>query len=348
MQLEKEYLLQKAKNYLLELTSIYTPSGEESKALPFFEKISKELNLELKVTKSNSFLLGDRSARILLASHVDTVSPFVSPREENDTIYGRGVVDAKGPLISMLLSVWLAEEKGYKVLFAALSDEENKSAGARELLNSGMKFDNIIIGEPTSTKNIVVEYRGVLHLDIKCSYESQHSSSAQFNPIIDISKKINEISVLPTSYDKPSIVPTIIKAGHAVNVTPSEVYLHYDIRYPYNYDVNTIISLFNEKFSGCQIAVTEKVPPVKVSANDPTVKSLYKGLLLQGIKPSLVKKAGTSDMNILKDIAKSIATYGPGDSKLEHTLGEKITLEEIFIGINTYTKAIEEICSRQY
>ncbi|ARM76020.1 N-acetyl-lysine deacetylase [Acidianus manzaensis] len=344
---EKEYLLQKAKNYLLDLASIYTPSGEEGKALSFFEKASKELNLELEVTKSNSFLLGDKNAKILLASHIDTVQPFVPPKEEKDSIYGRGVVDAKGPLIAMLLATWITKED-CKVMFAALSDEENKSAGARELVNSGKKFDSIIIGEPTSTKNIVVEYRGVIHLDIECEYQPQHSSSAQNNPIIDISKKILQLSVLPTSYDKPSIVPTIIKAGQVINVTPSNVYLHFDIRYPYNYDINSILSNINNEFNECKIKVVESVPPVKVSANDPTVKSLYRALLLQGIKPSLVRKAGTSDMNILKDITKSIATYGPGDSRLEHTLNEKITLEEIFIGISTYTKAIEEICSRQY
>ncbi|BDC19374.1 N-acetyl-lysine deacetylase [Acidianus sp. HS-5] len=346
MKLDKELLLQKAKRYLLELASIYTPSGKESLAVGFFERASKELNLDLKITSTNSFLLG--KGDFLLASHVDTVPGFIEPKEEGGTIYGRGVVDAKGSLISMLLATWILNENGYKVQFAGLSDEENKSSGARELVSSGNKFKGIIIGEPTSTTKIVVEYRGVTHVDVICNYESQHSSSANFNPILEISKKILEISQLPTTYDKPSIVPTIIKAGEYVNVTPSAVYLHFDIRYPYGFKLDEILSKINAEFSTCEIKITEHVPPVKVSANDKVVKSLYRALLLQNVKPSLVRKAGTSDMNILSTITENIATYGPGDSKLEHTPYEKITLEEIFIGISTYTKAIESLCSNDY
>ncbi|MDT7900441.1 MAG: N-acetyl-lysine deacetylase [Acidianus sp.] len=342
MQLDKELLLQKAKQYLLELASIYTPSGEEARATSFFEKVSKELNLDLKITKTKSFLLG--KGDLLLASHVDTVPGFIEPKEEGGTIYGRGVVDAKGPLISMLLATWILNENGYKVQFAGLSDEENKSSGARELANSGNWYKGIIIGEPTSTTKIVIEYRGVTHVDVICNYESQHSSSANFNPILEVSKKLIEVSQLPTTYDKPSIVPTIIKAGEYVNVTPSTVYLHFDIRYPYGFKLDDILLKLKEEFASCEIKITEQVPPVKVSANDKMVKSLYKALLLQNIKPAFVRKAGTSDMNILSAITKNIATYGPGDSKLEHTSYEKITLEEIFIGITTYTKAIEDLC----
>lgn len=347
MHLEKEYILQKAKNYLLKLASIYTPSGEEKNAEKFFEEVSKELNLDLKVTRTYSYILGNLAkADILLASHVDTIPQFIPPKEENSTIYGRGVVDAKGPLISMLIATWIANENGCNVGFAGLADEENKSAGARELITYGKRFRHIIVGEPTSTTNIVIEYRGVIHLDVKCKYNSQHSSSATYNPILDISKRIIDVTVLPSSYDKPSIMPTMIKGGEYVNVTPSEVYLHFDIRYPFGYDITTVLSAIQEKFKDCEIKITESISPVKVSPNDKVVRALSRALLRQQIKPTLVRKTGTSDMNILKDIAENIATYGPGDSKLEHTMYEKITLEEIFIAVNTYTKAIEELCSK--
>jgi len=67
MQLEKELLRQKIKELLTEILSIYTPSGEEGKALSFFEKVSKEFNLKLKVTNTNSFFLGD--GNLLSLSH---------------------------------------------------------------------------------------------------------------------------------------------------------------------------------------------------------------------------------------------------------------------------------------
>ncbi len=347
MRLEKESLKQRAKSLLLEILSIYTPSGEEGKARSFFEKVSRDLNLPLKVTTTNSYLLGDGN-KVLLASHVDTVPGYIEPRAEGETVYGRGAVDDKGPLVAMLLATWLANEQGRKVTFVALSDEENRSAGARELVKSGMKFEHVIVGEPSNTKNVVVEYRGVAHLDVVCKGEAQHSSSSTKNLILEVADKIKAISALPSIYDKPSIVPTIIRAGDRVNVTPSELYLHFDVRYPYGYSLDSIVEKIRGEFTDCEVKITEHVEPVRVSPNAPVVKAVMRGLIKQGLKPSLVRKGGTSDMNVLKAITESIVNYGPGDSRLEHTDFEKITLDEIYIGIQTYLNAIEELCSRQF
>mgnify|MGYP001772506305 CR=1 FL=1 len=345
MQLEKEFLRQKIKELLTEILSIYTPSGEESKALNFFEKVSKEFNLKLRVTSTNSFFLGE--GNVLLASHIDTVPGFIQPRVENDIIYGRGAVDAKGPLIAMLFATYFLNEKGYKVQFAALADEEGKSKGARELVNSGEKYEYIIIGEPTNTFDIVVEYRGVLHLDVICKGISEHSSSSKSNLIVDMARKIAEIYKPPSTYDNFSIVPTIFKSGNYINVTPSEAYLHLDIRYSARNSKEEILNLVKEAFSSCDISIVEDIEPVKVNVNSEIVKSLMRGLIKQGFKPRLTRKAGTSDMNILKAITPQIATYGPGDSTLEHTDKEKISIDEIFIAINTYINAIEELCLKR-
>lgn len=345
MQLEKESLRQKIKELLIDLVSLYTPSGDESRALSFFEKVSKELNLDLKVTNSNSYFLGEGS--FLLASHIDTVPGFIQPRIENDIVYGRGAVDAKGPLIAMLLSTYLLNEKGYKVQFAGLADEEAKSKGARELVSSGKKYDYIIVGEPTNTFDIVTEYRGVLHLDIRCKGVSEHSSSSKSNLIIEMAKKVIEIYKPPATYDDFSIVPTIIKSGEYINVTPAEAYIHFDIRYSVKNSREEILNRIKEKLQQCEVSVVEDIEPVKVSANTEIVKSLMRGLIKQGYKPRLVRKAGTSDMNILKTITPQIATYGPGDSALEHTDNEKISIDEIFIAISTYINAIEELCLKR-
>jgi LysW-gamma-L-lysine carboxypeptidase len=77
------------------------------------------------------------------------------------------------------------------------------------------------------------------------------------------------------------------------------------------------------------------------------VRALQRSLLRQGIKPRLVRKAGTSDMNILAQVSDEIVAYGPGESRLEHTNFEKITMEEIYISVMTYVKTIEELWQRQ-
>ncbi|BCS92145.1 N-acetyl-lysine deacetylase [Metallosphaera javensis (ex Sakai et al. 2022)] len=342
MQPEKELLKQKARRLLEQLLSVYTPSGQEGQASEVFESIAEEFNLTLHVTSTNSFFLGD--GEVLLASHMDTVSGYIPPKISDVEIRGRGAVDAKGPLASMILASWIMNERGCKVQVGALSDEENRSAGARELISSGKRFSHIIVGEPTNTTHIAVEYRGLLRVNVNCDGKPEHSSSATENVILKYLPAILETSQLPSQYSSPSIVPTIIKSGNSPNVTPGDFYVHFDVRYPYGITDKDILSKISEKFEGCNLSVSEHIPPVKVGPSTPAVKALMRGLLQQGLKPSLVRKGGTSDMNLLYSITPSIATYGPGDSRLEHTEFERITLDEIYIATLTYVNALEELC----
>ncbi|MEM4745984.1 MAG: N-acetyl-lysine deacetylase [Metallosphaera sp.] len=344
MHLEKESLKQKGRKLLEELLSVYTPSGSEDKALKVFEWIEKEFNLKLNVTKSNSYFLG--RGEILLASHIDTVQGFIEPSVSGETISGRGAVDAKGPLTSMILAGWILNDLGCGVEIAALSDEENMSKGAKELLSSSRRFSHIVIGEPTNTTHIAIEYRGLMRLSIKCKGNPEHSSSSHDNVILKRIPSIMKVSQLHSEYSLPTIVPTILRSGSSANVTPEDLYVHFDIRFPYEVSYNDILSKFKEEFDECDIEIGELIHPVKVSPSTPLVRSLMRGLIRQGMKPSLVKKSGTSDMNILASITPSIATYGPGDSRLEHTEFERITLDEIYIATMTYVNSLEELCSK--
>ncbi|AAY80132.1 N-acetyl-lysine deacetylase [Sulfolobus acidocaldarius] len=342
MFLEKDYLKLKIKQFLPEFLSIYTPSGEEYKAKDFFEKIASELDLSLQVTSTNSYLLGDGD--ILLVGHVDTVPGFINPKEEGEIIYGRGAVDDKGPLISMIIAASILNKNGYSVTVGALSDEENKSKGAREILRIGKKYDYIIVGEPTNTFGVVVEYRGVIHLDILCRARSEHSSSATSNLIFEIAKKIINTTRINTGYDDVSIVPTIFKSGEYLNVTPSNAVVHFDIRYSVRNSKDQIMSEIHREFEGCEIHEVEDISPVKVDVNSDIVKVFMRSIIKENYKPTILRKRGTSDMNILKDLAlKGILAYGPGNSSLEHTDHEKISLDEIFIATKVYINAIEAL-----
>lgn len=341
MQLEKESLKQKARKVLLKLASVYTPSGEEEKASEVMREIANDLSIPLVETQSHSYYLNPGSD-FLLASHIDTVPGFIEPKEEGETIFGRGVVDAKGPLVSMILAGWYLKERGIDVTIAGLSDEENKSRGARELLNSGKRFKAVIVGEPSNTSDIVIEYRGVVHFDVLCKGVGEHASSSTTNMLLEVAKKLSDISVLPSSYDSPSLVPTILRCGEAMNVTPSTCFLHFDCRFSVSSNFNEILEKVKEKFSGCEIRVVEQIPPVKAPVSA-LVRSLQRSLIKQGMKPRLVKKAGTSDMNLLAQISDEIVAYGPGASRLEHTNFEKINLEEIYISVSSYVNTIEDL-----
>ena len=61
-------------------------------------------------------------------------------------------------------------------------------------------------------------------------------------------------------------------------------------------------------------------------------------------QPRLVVKTGTSDMNTLAEVWDiPMATYGPGDSRLDHAGTEHILLSDYLRGIDVLSIAISEL-----
>jgi len=98
---------------------------------------------------------GGRS--LLLTGHTDTVPPYdmedaCTMKIEGEKMIGRGVVDMKGALACMMLSMAAIKRSGIKlrgdVEFAGVIGEEGKSEGTCALLKNGLKADAAIVGEP--------------------------------------------------------------------------------------------------------------------------------------------------------------------------------------------------------
>ena len=61
---------------------------------------------------------------------------------------------------------------------------------------------------------------------------------------------------------------------------------------------------------------------------------------------SLVKKTGTSDMNLFAEsTSMPMIAYGPGDSSLDHTEKEQISIREYLNSVEIYASAIQHLAS---
>ncbi|MDD3134113.1 MAG: M20 family metallopeptidase [Thermovirgaceae bacterium] len=94
---------------------------------------------------------------LLLTGHTDTVPPYdmedaFRMKIENEKLIGRGVVDMKGALACMVLSMAAIRRSGTRlkgnIMFAGVIGEEGKSEGTCALLKKGLKADAAIVGEP--------------------------------------------------------------------------------------------------------------------------------------------------------------------------------------------------------
>ncbi len=118
---------------LLRLLEAYSPTGREDEAREVLVEVSRALGLNVRVDGVGNVLATKGGGeRVWLVGHYDTVPGRLPVRKIDGRIYGRGAVDAKGPLSSMLVAASLAEAP---VTVAALVGEEGDSRGARHLLS---------------------------------------------------------------------------------------------------------------------------------------------------------------------------------------------------------------------
>jgi LysW-gamma-L-lysine carboxypeptidase len=74
------------------------------------------------------------------------------------------------------------------------------------------------------------------------------------------------------------------------------------------------------------------------------VRSLLAGIRAAGGTPRFKVKTGTSDMNILAPAwGCSAAAYGPGESLLDHTPQESLSIDEYLRAIDVLSAALSRL-----
>lgn len=130
----------------------------------------------------------------------------------------------------------------------------------------------------------------------------------------------------------------------AQSVYPSEGKMIIDIRVSVNGLVNSVLEELVKVVNsllGCTVRVVDSTPPIKASPNAPIVRAVARPLLMQGAKPRLTSKLGTSDMNLLHVLSGgNIVAYGPGKSEPSHGEFEAVSREELFFGVRVYRDAV--------
>jgi acetylornithine deacetylase/succinyl-diaminopimelate desuccinylase-like protein len=77
-------------------------------------------------------------------------------------------------------------------------------------------------------------------------------------------------------------------------------------------------------------------------------RAFVSAIRAQGSQPALKHKTGTSDMNVVAPMwGANIVAYGPGDSRLDHTPDEHITLAEYRQSISILETVLRDLAERR-
>ncbi|WP_353634837.1 [LysW]-lysine hydrolase [Halobacterium sp. NMX12-1] len=329
---------------LRDLVSTPSVSGAESEAagvlVDYFERHGREAWTD---DAGNVRAPGDDS--VLLTSHVDTVPGYIDVREENGELWGRGSVDATGPLAAMAAA---SVETGAS--FAGVVQEETTSAGARHLVEDRAEPDAVVNGEPSGWDALTLGYRGLVAGTYEVATESGHSSRPEPNAVQIATAWTERVrAAFPdddTVFESVTVKPVSFDGGLADDGTAVEATVEMQFRLPPGTTADDVYETVADCTERGSVTWTESIPPVMASPRTPVAGALRAGIREAGGDPTHLRKTGTSDANIYAGAWDCpVATYGPGDSNLDHAPDERIDLAAFDRGVDVLTTAADRLCT---
>jgi len=341
---------------LIGLVSQYSPSGDERGAVEWLVERMKSLRFDdvFKDETGNAVgVMGKGPQQVVLLGHIDTVPGEIQVQVDDGILYGRGSVDAKGPLACFVSAVSkVGAVDGWQFVVIGAVDEERESLGARFSVDQ-YRPDFTIIGEPNDWDRIALGYKGSAWADITIRREETHSASggqtaaeAAVEAWLAV-KSYTDMFNADKSRAFDKLLPTLRGMESGQDEFEQWARIHIGCRLPVEVPPDVWYSRLDEI---AQDATVERLgypfPAWKCEKNSPLVRAFLNGIRAEGGKPRFVYKTGTADLNVVAPEWQCPAVvYGPGDSALDHTPDEHILLEEYNKGINVLVKVLKTLAS---
>ena len=187
---------QRALELIQGLVAIPSLSGQEAEASAWLVEQMRQLGYDRAFVDPAGNAVGelgpeDAARTLVLLGHIDTVPGEIPVRVERQegrpVLYGRGSVDAKGPLATFVAagaslgSSWAREQGVRLVVVGAVEEEAATSKGARAIRD---RFDGqeepvpeaCIIGEPSGWQRVTLGYKGRILAWLEAAQPMAHTA----------------------------------------------------------------------------------------------------------------------------------------------------------------------------
>ncbi|GAC1342567.1 MAG: hypothetical protein NVSMB27_01570 [Ktedonobacteraceae bacterium] len=341
---------------LQNMLTIPSYSRQENVLASFLVEQAQQMGLHACIDDVGNFIasthpLVEAGSPIILLGHMDTVRGYIPVRFQDEVLYGRGAVDAKGPLAAFLCATARLVRRGNLnslqhpiVVIGAVEEEAATSRGARAVVERYRPFA-CIIGEPSGSQAVTIGYKGRLLVEYCATRPMHHSAGPQqsssevavafWNRVRNHAAAWNEQHVANSTF--AALMPSLRGINSSQDGLEEQTRLTIGYRLPPGYDIAGLRTQLEHwayedaaelTFSGEEMAF-------QTTRTTPLARAFIAAIRASGRQPSFKHKTGTSDMNVVGPVwGENIVAYGPGDAHLDHTPQEHIHIAE-------YTHAID-------
>ena len=309
-------------------------------------------------------ILGSGEPVVMLHAHIDTV-PIAANEAEHWTvdpysgivqdgiIYGKGSIDDKAPLASMMLVMEHATRNldklnGTLILVGAAEEEVGGQLGTKWLAENGHlpDCDFIVVGEQTANK-VAIAHKGVMRATITTTGKSVHATNPDrgINAITAMSKVVLALDDYHRELSKrihPMVgVPTcnvgVIEGGSTANAVPDQCVIKLDRRMIPREDPQTVQDELKAVLDSVDVS------PAKVHISDfifsswfdSSIESDLSQIFLDcvqsdsGESPGPIGYLPGSDAKHLMGIARGdMIIFGPGSYEVAHAFDEHVRVDD--------------------
>ena len=329
---------------LIGLVSRYSPSGSEQQAVKYLVNRMKELgynNAFIDQAGNAVGVIGNGPRQIILLGHIDTVPGEIPVGVIDGNLYGRGTVDAKGALSCFVdAAARVGAIDGWQFIVIGAVEEEQGSSGARHVA-SIYQPEYAVIGEPNRWDRIALGYKGSARAQVTIHRPQVHTANGEPSACEMAIQAWLAIKAFVESFNSgrqrsfDTILPNLSALESGQDGFEQWARLKFEARLPIGFSPDEWYARLAEIFVLPDPFVVSlefsgyPVPAWSCEKNTRIVRAFINGIRDQGGTPSFVYKTGTSDLNIVAPIWQCPSlVYGPGNSALDHTPNEHLSLEE--------------------
>ena len=319
-----------------ELLAIQSSTGNEGEVVEFVSRwlLARGWNVELQeVSRGRANVWATRKGKgVTLSTHLDTVPPYIPPREDNGRLFGRGASDAKGIAAAMMAAadrLVKAGEQRVDLLFVVGEEAGSDGARAANRLSPTSKY--LVNGEPTESK-LASGAKGSQRVILRFAGKAAHSAypelgKSAIDPMLELLPTLRNLD-LPTDKDLGATTVNIgtIRAGTAGNIIPDQAEV--ELMFRLVSDVKPLKKQV-EKWVGdrAEIEYGSYIPAQKFET-------------IPGFEVAPV--AYTSDIPLLTRWGKPLL-FGPGSIHVAHTADEFIATDELRAAVDSYERIVRAL-----
>ncbi len=340
------------------------PPGDESLVTDYIKQLFTAWNIPFETfekTPGRTNIIGtvgQGKPVIAIICHSDVVPPGENWEtdpftlvEKEGKFYGRGVVDNKGPLTSILLAAKECAKQCTVKIVAAADEEKGSKQGAIYLLNEcNFTADYVIIPDiGGNLKNIDIAEKGRLEIKVIAKGRQGHgaypeSGSNAINTLSEFITKLQNHQLTYTEHpflSPPTINVGNISGGDAANMIPALATATLDIRtLPSMTTEKVLVELQSIAKENIEFEVLNVLNPTQIPPDNKLVEAIMQAITqVTHNQPKLV---GTNGATIAKPfIEKGIPAVGIGIGDMMHVANECIEKQEIINLKEVLLKTIE-------